>query len=49
MARTRQLFAAHGFEAQVLHIGSFLREKTGCTTYHNPNAYTFLLQRAKDA
>jgi hypothetical protein len=45
MARTRELFADHGFAAQVIHIGSFLRESTGCTATHNPNAYTFLLER----
>ena len=44
MRRTRELFAQSGFEAQVLHVATFLREKTGCESYHNPNAYTFLLQ-----
>ena len=43
MARTRELFARHGFMAQVLHIGTFLREYAGGGQTHNPNAYTFLL------
>ncbi len=45
MAQTRQLFARFGFRAQVLHIGTFLREMTGCDRTHNPHAYTFLLER----
>lgn len=45
MAATRELFARNGFQAQVLHIGTFLRELTGCDCTHNPNAYTFLLSR----
>jgi ubiquinone/menaquinone biosynthesis C-methylase UbiE len=45
MARMRQLFASHGFAAQVIHIGTFLRQTIGCDQTHNPNAYTFLLQR----
>ena len=43
MARMRELFARHGFTAQVLHIGTFLREYVGGGQTHNPNAYTFLL------
>ena len=43
--RMRELFAQHGFEGQVVHIGSFLRWATGCDQTHNPNAYTFLLHR----
>ncbi len=38
-------FARCGFAAQVLHIGTFLRESTGCERTHNPNAYTFMLER----
>jgi hypothetical protein len=44
MSRTRELFLRHGFSAQVLHVGTFLREKTGCGRTHNPNAYTFVLR-----
>ncbi len=44
MARTTQLFAAHGFAAQVFHMDSFLREQTGCDHTHNPYAYTFVLR-----
>lgn len=43
-ARTQKLFAELGFEAQVLHIGTFLRAKTGCDQFHNPNAYTLWLR-----
>jgi SAM-dependent methyltransferase len=43
MARTRESFVARGFKAQVIHIGTFLREQVGCELSHNPNAYTFLL------
>jgi SAM-dependent methyltransferase len=43
MARMKELFARCGFAAQVLHIGTFLRQQTGCEQTHNPNAYTFLL------
>jgi SAM-dependent methyltransferase len=43
MARMRKLFARHGFTAQVLHIGTFLRDYIGGGQTHNPNAYTFLL------
>jgi SAM-dependent methyltransferase len=43
MARMRELFARHGFAAQVLHVGTFQREYVGGGQSHNPNAYTFLL------
>jgi SAM-dependent methyltransferase len=43
--RTEQLFAENGFRGQVLHIGNFLRQYTGCADTHNPDAYTLLLQR----
>jgi SAM-dependent methyltransferase len=46
MVRMRQLFASHGFAAQVVHISTFLRETLGCEETHNPNAYTFFLRRA---
>jgi ubiquinone/menaquinone biosynthesis C-methylase UbiE len=45
MGRMRTLFAAQGFEAQVVHIASFLRQRFGCDQTHNPNAYTFILRR----
>ena len=47
MARMKELFADCGFAAQAVHIGAFLRSKTGCDQTHNPNAYTFLLVPAK--
>lgn len=43
MARIRESFAGHGFQAQVIHIGTFLRQ-IGCEETHNPNAYTFILR-----
>jgi SAM-dependent methyltransferase len=43
MARMRKLFAARGFAGQVLHMDSFLRQKTSCQGTHNPNAYSFVL------
>ena len=43
MARMRELFAGHGFDAQVIHIGKFLHREVSCEETHNPNAYTFLL------
>jgi SAM-dependent methyltransferase len=45
MGRMKELFARHGFDAQVLHIGTFLRQQVGCEHTHNPNAYTFILRR----
>lgn len=47
MARARALFAAHGFAAQVIHVGTFLRRSVGCEWTHNPNAYTFFLERER--
>jgi len=44
MARMREWFAACGFAARVVHIGTFLRQQVGCEQTHNPNAYTFLLR-----
>jgi hypothetical protein len=43
-----ELFARHGFTAQVLHIGAYLRHRTGCDETHNANAYTFLLYRTQN-
>jgi SAM-dependent methyltransferase len=43
--RMRELFASQGFAAQVAHIGTFLRQQIGCDNTHNPNAYTFFLDR----
>jgi len=45
LPRTRMLFLEHGFQAQVIHIATFLREKFGCHYTHNPNAYTLVLRR----
>jgi SAM-dependent methyltransferase len=45
VARTRELFGRHGFEAQVIHLDTFLRQHAGVGPTHNPNAYTFLLHR----
>jgi len=36
------LFAEQGFDVQALHIGTYLRARTGCAETHNPNAYTLL-------
>lgn len=44
MERMRELFATHGFAAQVFHIATFLREQVGCCQTHNPNAYIFWLR-----
>jgi SAM-dependent methyltransferase len=46
LSRMRELFAICGFAGQVIHIGTFLREHTGCEQTHNANAYTMLLRRA---
>jgi ubiquinone/menaquinone biosynthesis C-methylase UbiE len=43
MEKTRELFAQHGFRAQAIHLGTFLRLLAKCETTHNPNAYTFWL------
>ena len=45
MDRMRNLFAESGFRAQVIHVGTFLRQKFGCEYTHNPNAYTFVLSQ----
>lgn len=49
MDEIKKLFGAHGFSAQVIQIRSFLRQELGCEYTHNPNAYTFLLQRDASA
>ena len=41
--------AAEGFTGQAFHIGTFLRQRFGCETTHNPNAYTLLLGRSGPA
>ena len=46
MGRMKELFAGCGFAARVVHIGTFLRQQIVCEHTDNPNAYTFLLQRA---
>jgi hypothetical protein len=43
--RMKELFAKHGFAAQVVHIGTFLRHQIGCDDTHNPNAYTLFVER----
>jgi SAM-dependent methyltransferase len=43
MDRMRKAFGTCGFSAQVLHVDTFLRQKTGCDKTHNPNAYSFCL------
>ncbi len=43
LVRTRESFAQLGFTGQAMHIGTFLRDCTGCAETHNPNAYTFCL------
>lgn len=45
MARMRELAGEHGFDGQVIHVGTYLRWRTGCPRTHNPNAYTFILGR----
>jgi SAM-dependent methyltransferase len=45
MQQMRRAFGRVGFHSQVVHIGSFLREEVDCEQTHNPNAYTFLLDR----
>ena len=44
MPAMKELFQRQGFVSQVLHIGTFLRQRVGCDYTHNPNAYTFLLR-----
>jgi ubiquinone/menaquinone biosynthesis C-methylase UbiE len=46
MDQIKKLFAAHGFSCQIIQIKSFLRQEFGYDYTHNPNAYTFILQRA---
>jgi SAM-dependent methyltransferase len=38
-------FERHGFLVRMIHIGTFFREQTGCDAAHNPNAWTFWLER----
>jgi SAM-dependent methyltransferase len=47
MERMRNLFRQQGFEAQVIHVSTFLRQQWGCDYTHNPNAYTFILRAAE--
>jgi SAM-dependent methyltransferase len=44
LARTKSLFATHGFVAQAVHIGAFLLRQIGCPYTHNPNAYTLFFR-----
>jgi len=48
MARMKSLFASLGYEGQVIHIATFLRGEFGCDYTHNPQAYTFLLERREE-
>jgi hypothetical protein len=43
LVRVRESFAQLGFTGQAIHIGTFLRDRTGCAETHNPNAYTLYL------
>ena len=45
MRRMKELFARHGFAAQVIHVSSFLAQQFRWSETHNPNAYTFVLSR----
>jgi SAM-dependent methyltransferase len=45
--RLEESFAAQGFRGAAFHIGTFLRQHTGCNRTHNPNAYTFVLHSAR--
>jgi len=45
MDQIKKLFATHRFCGQIIQIKSFLRQEFGCDYTHNPNAYTFILQR----
>lgn len=42
LARTRALLASHGFEAETIHLDTFLKWRLACDRTHNPNAYTLL-------
>jgi SAM-dependent methyltransferase len=43
LVRTRESFAQLGFTGQAMHVGTYLRDRTGCSETHNPNAHTFYL------
>lgn len=45
----RDLFAAEGFEVQVISIDAFLRQAYRCPDTHNRNAYTFRCRRTEGA
>jgi len=45
VARVRARLAAEGFEGRVVNIGAFLRWAVPGAPTHNPNAYTFLMDR----
>jgi len=44
LVRTRESFVQLGFTGQAIHVGTYLRDRTGCAETHNPNAYTFYLR-----
>lgn len=43
--RLSQAFAEGGFDATVIHIGTFLRSLLGDAVTHNPDAYTLVMER----
>jgi ubiquinone/menaquinone biosynthesis C-methylase UbiE len=45
LGRMRQRFERHGFRGRAIHLDSLLQWELGCAPYHNPHAYTFLLER----
>jgi SAM-dependent methyltransferase len=45
VSRLRDLLDGHEFDAQVVHIDTFLKWRFGCDQTHNKNAYTFLAER----
>jgi ubiquinone/menaquinone biosynthesis C-methylase UbiE len=47
--KLRGELAQHGFQSQVIHIGTFQARQFGCPDTHNPNAYTFYAWRTVTA
>jgi SAM-dependent methyltransferase len=45
LARIKESFAARGFVAQAVHIGTFLLRQVGSSHTHNPNAYTLFFTK----
>ncbi len=44
----KQCFERHGFLVRMIHIETFFRDETGCHAAHNPNAWTFWLERKRE-